>query len=106
MLETPEVVARPERDEPDRLAVLVGDEAGRVLPAPGELRQCGPTFRLGRAGSAAADAERALLCGAVSREEIPTGRAPRAARHGLHVVDARRGEGPDRQLAVASCRHF
>src|SRR5204863_7375795 len=49
----------------------------------------------------------ALLSGGVAREETPAGGTPRPGRHRFEVIDVRRRQRSDRQLAVGSAfRHF
>jgi len=95
ILDDREVVARSERDEADRLAVLVRDETGGVFAAARQLGEHGAAPVLARAGGPAGDTERPFLCGGESREQIPARGAPRARSHGLHVINARRCERPD-----------
>ena len=85
------VQARPERDPADGLAVAVRDEPGRLPPAR-EAREGGAPWRFALAGEPAL----ALLLRGEAREEVPAGRAPGPGGHGLHVVDARGREWPDR----------
>jgi hypothetical protein len=95
ILDDREVVAWSERDEPDRLAPLVRNETGCVLPAPCQLGEHGAASILARAGGPAGDAERAFLRGGVTREQVPAGGPPRAFRDDLDVVDVRRRERSD-----------
>ena len=98
-----EVEPRSERDEADGLAVLVRDEARRMPPSR-QPRKDGPAALLGPP-PLIGDSHRALLARAEPREEVPARGAPGATRHGLDVVDARRGERSDVYLVLAGFRH-